>query len=129
VFTQYLVLWVHSLYVIYIWKYISAHELGNVSGVAFITTKEQLQQSRCCYFTHADSASWGLSLFSYMYKFHCLCQNSNARTILLTSFLVVSLLIHFFAYYCILLHIEFLWFWMVPWIYYMEEIPNGIILL
>jgi len=38
------------MYVVYIWKWSSAHALG-VSGVAsFITTDEQLQWNRCCWF-------------------------------------------------------------------------------
>jgi len=31
------------MYVVYIWKWSSAYALGGVSGVAFITTDEQLQ--------------------------------------------------------------------------------------
>ena len=41
----------HGLYVVYIWKWSSAHALGSVNGVAyFIVTDEQLQQNHGCYF-------------------------------------------------------------------------------
>jgi len=43
------------MYVVYIWKWSSAHALGGVSGVAlFITTDEQLQKNRgCCFLVQA----------------------------------------------------------------------------
>jgi len=43
------------MYVVYIWKWSSAHALGGVSGVAsFTTTDEQLQLNRgCCFLLHA----------------------------------------------------------------------------
>jgi len=63
------------MYVVYIWKWSSAHALGGVSGVAYLLPlMNSFNKTEAAVFS--GYASWGLSLSSVYYLFKVDCETS-----------------------------------------------------